>query len=320
VTIASLESLPPNQDIHLWADYVELLCMTDLDGVLSKSDLIDRVLERRTIDQSASDSAEPAGPVSQSAADHMAARAEDIFQHLEYRAAAFGSSYPFTLESASLLGRAGRMTARRKLYLFLLLASSLRLVKKSSRFAVTREFERLGQAALRAWLPKRASVYLFGTSAPRGSRYHGALFSKLSRLASDISERLLLDENDLRAGDAGDAGADIVGWLPLGDSNRSRMVVLAQATCQMDWTGKQHQSSANAWRPLITFAAEPANVLLIPYCYRGGDGSWHINRTIQNTILVDRLRLTRILDASRVISESVGTVVDEALAFREPLT
>lgn len=316
----SLEKLPPKQDVHLWADYVELLTMTNVDGEVSRADLVDRIKERRSIDPAADEATDPDAPIVEPVTDTLVTKAENVFRHLAFRAGAFGPSYPFRLSSATVLARVGQMTRRRRLYLFLLLASSLRYTKPSSQAILTRDFERLGREALAAWLPSAASVHLFGTSAPRGSRYYGQLFRKLTKLASDISERLLLDEDELNAGDHGDAGADIVAWVAVGDTNKSRLIVLAQATCQFDWTGKQHQSGANAWRPLMTFAAEPANVLLIPYCYRKGDGTWHVNHTIQNTILVDRLRLIRILDASHVLTNSAKEVVTEALAFREPLT
>jgi hypothetical protein len=319
VAIESLEKLPPNLDVHVWADYVELLAMANVDGEVSRSDLVDRIKERRSIDPGADEAAAPDAPVVEPVSDTLLARADEIFRHLAYRQGAFGASYPFRISPKGVLIRAGRMTSSRRLYVFLLLASALRYTTASSRGSVTKDFERLSRDAIAAWLPRRAQVHIFGTSAAWGSRYHGQLFRKLTKLASDLSERLLLDEEDLRSGDHGDAGADIVAWLAVGDENRSRLIVLAQATCEMDWTAKQHQSAAPAWRPLMQFAAEPANVLLIPYCYRKGDGNWFMNRTIQNTILFDRLRLTRIVDGDRVLTPRAAGIVTEALAFRERL-
>src|SRR5687768_11122497 len=36
----------PKFDVHVWADYVELLCLFNVDGEISRIDVVDRVRER----------------------------------------------------------------------------------------------------------------------------------------------------------------------------------------------------------------------------------------------------------------------------------
>jgi hypothetical protein len=46
-------TVPPKpSQTHLCVDYAELLCLLDVDGTLSKSDLLDRIAEGRDISPS----------------------------------------------------------------------------------------------------------------------------------------------------------------------------------------------------------------------------------------------------------------------------
>jgi hypothetical protein len=116
----------------------------------------------------------------------------------------------------------------------------------------------------------------------------------------------------------GDAGADVVGWFPLGDRNRSAMLFLAQATCLADWRDHQHHASAETWRQLISFKAAPANVLVIPQCFRRADGGWAFSQQIANSVLIDRVRLVFLLDGSPpALGQKARETLNAALAYRE---
>jgi len=212
------------------------------------------------------------------------------------------------------------MTAPRKLYSFLLLAASLRCIEVSERSVFTRGFERVSAAALKAWLPRQAQVHIFGTSAERSARYRGTLQRKLQRLADDLSERLLLTDDQFRRGDAGDAGGDVVAWLPLGDENNSRLVLIAQATCEVNWEHKQHEAGHAVWRGIMTFAAPHANVMFVPFCFRNPDGEWFWSRWIHESILIDRVRLLWLLKGQAAsLTAAPYDLVDRALAYREEI-
>jgi hypothetical protein len=110
-------------------------------------------------------------------------------------------------------------------------------------------------------------------------------------LAKDLDEKLLLTKRDVRRGDTGDAGADVVAWLGLGDKKSSRLIILAQAACGRDWERKQHESGVESWGSVIHFTAAHTNVVAIPYFFRSSDGEWAWRRSIHGTVLVDRQRL-----------------------------
>ena len=338
--ISNLESIPDTREVHQWADYVELLCLANPDGLVSKADLLDRWAERTDVGESdvaaalepdeepeeAEDTAEMFGPVETGTVGGRAAQhdrrvrmADDIFRHLTYRRATFGNAYPFEFTTGGALQRRENLTVRRKLYSFLLLASSLRYVRASARASITKGFEQLSASAMKSWLPKHAEVHVFGTSAGVNARYKGTLKAKLERLAKDLAETLLLSEDDFRRGDTGDAGADVVAWFSVGDANSGLVVFLAQATCQADWKDKQHESGHDAWRKVMTFTTLHNNVMFIPFCFRQPDGAWSWPRNIQGSILIDRVRLFWIL---RKLAEPLPAaplqLVDSALAFREP--
>lgn len=300
----------------MWADYVELLCLANQDGSVSKADLIDRILERRSIE--IPDEAEGVPGAGGTRADRLRGEIDDIFRHLEFRVGAFETAYPFVVSRRTTLGRR-RPTARRSLYVFLLLSANLRYIPTNRRSALSTEFERFSLRALRRWLAPAATIHPFGTASPSGSRYSGPKLARIERLAQDLGETVQPDI-ELRPGDSGDGGADIVGWFPTGDRNPSHMSFLAQATCLSDWTDHQHHASFEAWRPFISFTAIPVNVLLIPQCFRKADGSWFMRHQIRSSVLIDRVRLQAILaEKPLTLGASATALVQDALEYREAL-
>lgn len=215
----------------------------------------------------------------------------DVFDHLAYRATIFTTRYPFRLNQPRTTLRKRPMARRHSIYLFLLLASSLPHIARAWYAPVTRGFEQLVAQALRRWLSVAAEVHVFGTSGYGSSRYTGGLFRKLQLLSQDLNEQLLLTRADVRRGDTGDAGADVVAWLGLGDRNSSRLVILAQAACGQDWIKKQHESGDETWSPVMRLTAPHTNVIAIPYFFRSSNGEWAWRRYIRNSVLIDRQRL-----------------------------
>jgi hypothetical protein len=242
-----------------------------------------------------------------------AATADDVFRHLVYRSGTFGSAYPFELDEEGAIRRR-RVSDRRRLYVFLLLASSLGYLEKPRRSGLTRDFELLAVDAMRTWLPGLAQVHPFGTARSLGSRYSGSLEKKLERFATDVGERSVLQEGDLLSGDVGDLGGDVVSWLPLGDERGSIPIFIGQATCNHSWRNKQAEPSYARWKKVIEFGVMTNAVFFIPFCFRKPDGTW-FRRLWVDTILLDRVRLMWLL--SRQLPEiRLPALVDEALAFR----
>ena len=327
--LENLHKLPRSQESHLWADYVELLCLANLDGEASQADVLDRVRAGQDLVRERADPRDGGGPAASAEemahaefSDKEVEKVKDWFRHLEYRQRAFEGFYPFTLsEDGHTLLRLAPMTQRRKLYVFLLVASNLRCIKKGYWNKITAAFEYASRDALRSYLPDGAKTYVFGKNMlNRGGRYSGRLWDKINRLAEDLVEKVLVSEDEFGPSDTGDHGLDVVGWVPIGDTAPGFLLVFSQCTCNMDWHEKQWQSSRLNWDPVITFTSPPNNLVFIPYCFRNADGSWRRRRDIKRSILVDRLRLIHLLRKEYGSLRTVTfEVVNEALKYREPV-
>lgn len=299
----SLARVPDTSDIHTWADFVELRCLTDIDRVASKSDVASYVSKRRDMrkglpDYATDETDVPASP--RRAELRRAARAEDLFKQLEYRSAAFADFYPFTLDpSGDVLRRRARVTTRHKVYLFLLLAANLRVLRDKDRSAFTNAFEVVSVDALRQYMPAGSEVHLFGTNRlNRGQRYSISLcLNRIKKLAIDIRDPYAASD-DAPFRNSGDNGLDVVGWAPFVDPARGSLLVFGQCACTDDdeeWRKKQHSTSVDRWRKTINFLVNPMNVTFIPQCYRRNLGEWHNENNIENSLVIDRLRLVTLL-------------------------
>jgi hypothetical protein len=322
----ALEKFPESSDTHLWADYVELRCLTDPDLMITKSDIQAYVQKRKDLqkglsDYSDADDAEPENEDIKSAADiKRAARAEDLFKHLEYRAAAFDDFYPFTLSrDGDILRRRNRLRAKHKLYIFFLLSSNLgHINNRQYRNIFTNTFELASVTALKLYLPVGAQVYLFGKNPLNKGPYSGQLLKKIKLLAENLGEKFVGKESEFPSNDFGDNGLDLVGWIPLGDNARGVLLVFGQCSCSdEEWPAKQYLSSSALWGKTIDFIARPSNMIFIPFCYRNNTGGWHLERMIDDAVLMDRLRLLKLLRKNYFsLKELPNSLIKKALAQR----
>lgn len=316
-------SLPraSKHDMHLWVDYIELLCLVNLDRQVSKADVLDRVRERVEDlgEGEAQDEDIEEEEVSRPEInDRWDGRAEDWFRHLIYRSGAFKEFYPFeVLPSGTVIQVRKRLNVKQKLYISFLLASSL---GRYSQYQddLTRSFEKLSYPALRTCLPSHASVHIFGTSEQTG-KYKGKLWNKIKTLAEDLCETVRAKEEDFAPSDTGDNGLDVVGWVPFEDKNSGRLIIFGQCACTPNWIHKQRDSDASRWQNFISLKAPSSNMVFIPYCFRSANGTWHNESDIVGSILVDRLRFVHLLrknmDDFKV--QPSYKVVDDILSQRE---
>src|SRR4029077_14117838 len=98
----------PKYKSYKWADYIELLCIANIDGQLSKNDIIDR-LEGREKDLQEADAddleeleelekEDNENPTRRSEiADKWSTHLADWFKILNLRNALYGNSYPFDI-------------------------------------------------------------------------------------------------------------------------------------------------------------------------------------------------------------------------------
>jgi hypothetical protein len=326
--LLGLESLPRHRDTARYADYVELLCLANADLTISRADFIDRWQERRDLGETAAvaedevddtnEDGEPSAGVGQGErSDWRVRMTDDVFRQLAYRLDAFAECYPFEMPSRTNLLRKSDLTDDHRLYVFLLLAASQSHVRDAECRQLRRAFERLTADVLRALLPAGAEVHVFGTSASLGERFHGAIYPKLSLLASDMAEYLHATKDEFDERDVGDAGLDVVGWIPLGDTVPNPIAFFAQSATGTDWIDKQHQSGADAWRSILMLHATPANLICIPHCWRTANGGWPKPHEIHNSVVLDRVRVMNTLCGKGRLDSVPYDLVDRAIAYTE---
>jgi hypothetical protein len=268
--ITSLERLPRVGLRHTWADYVELLCLFNLDREISKDVLIDRFREGKdtgeTIDDETDDDTgtvddtdtvkdeeTTAGEENLPIDERLNTKAEDLFRHLKYRESAFGKSYPFAVDMTRRRMVLRRNTNASRLYLFLLIASNLRYFTTLTP-QITRDFEELSKLALEKLLPANGFVHLFH-GAGKSGRYKGKLFQKLTVLSSDLFESMTVGADDFDENDVGDGGLDLVAWVPMNDGSPGVLLCFGQCACTDKWVKKQRETMAV--HEVMTLKAHP---------------------------------------------------------------
>jgi len=336
--LKGLESIPPTSNSHEIADYIELLCLVSQDGRVSKADVIDLVRERvedlgegkptdlpdiedeELIEDQGLDKPEDAGPIV--ANDKWEERINDWFKNLDYRVRSFAESYPFRLiKNGTVLVLRGsklRMNQQRKLYVFLLLASNLRYFTKPDQTSIASIFEVASWHALARYLPGDAKVYMFGRHALNTGNYSGSLWGKVNRLAADIGEKVVCEKSDFKPTNTGDAGLDLVGWLPFehtsDEMTRGFLLAFGQCACATNWPKKQYETHYDTWKNYISFTAYPFRLTFIPYCFRDATGDWFDWTKIGMTVLVDRPRLMNLIGTSpKKLKPHIARHVDDVL-------
>lgn len=313
----NLEHLPSaSVDSHIWADYIELLSLFNVDGIVDKSDLLDRIRDRpglgeiEPLEKELLDDTGPSAEDDETGADSFVperSRAElndkwesqayAWFAHLKYRRATFSDFYPFIIsDTDDGLTRCDPLTEKHKLYIFLLLLSNLRYFK-AHESAFTSAFEILSWEVLKCCLPDSADVHVFSRNPHADAHYKGLnLWGKIKKLEGDLRESIEVAKAEFKPKDTADNGLDLVGWVPFGDTNNGLLIVFAQCACTLKWPAKQSESSAHHWRGTFRLKVPPSNMVFIPFCFRKSDGTWFNEHDIHGeTILIDRGRLLYML-------------------------
>ncbi len=294
-------------NIHLWADWVELLCISNSDGVTTEAIVRKRCIEERDGDVEAADALAEELEAEAVAEDDLDVVEDDKldaevrgwFGHLKMRAELFGDAYPFIVADDALAVRAEH-TATQLLYVALLMMSNLgNFPKKKVQPNLTAGFEWLSLHVFRQLLPANAQTHLFRGSQRYPSEFTGKLWPRLQKLAHVLGEQVKLAEAEVSATNTGDKGLDLIGWLPLPDKAPGRLILFGQCACTEDWTSKQHSISAGRWRNRISLKSNPMSVVFIPFCQRGPEQSWHQHDDMDDTcIFMDRFRLLHLLSAT----------------------
>jgi len=300
--LINISKLPTGVHIHVWADYVEISCLIDPDLTFLKSMLsddyneaLDQDVELVEDDENISKSPDRLT----SPNDARETLYSDIFLHLKYRSSVFGEMYPFEIKHGVRLVRKNVLSDINKLYIFFLLASHLswiddRIKQKSQ---IPQFFEYICEVALINHLPQSAKVHIFGKGKYLDPDFPKKLFKRIEVLAGLLHLSLECKEKDFDPKNSGDDGLDLVAYVPFSDADRApgQLVVFVQSACTEEWVTKQRDISFQKWSRRIKFIVAPTEVVIIPFCFRDSNGSWHKSVDVE-TILLDRVRLAHLLN------------------------
>ncbi|MBX8621669.1 hypothetical protein K4754_06475 [Pseudomonas glycinae] len=271
---------PRDWDTHSIADFGELLCLLTPDRICSRETISDQI--RDVGDSNISD-----------------VQLDDCFNNIEWRASAFGDSYPFKLQPGSKTFSAPEdLNEPQTLYALTLLCANLPFVQ-DRRGQLTDAFERLAFIALSKTMPIEATIRPFGKNE---TNYTGAKWERLNQLASHIGGYGRCQPSTFRARDSGDGGIDIASWLILDNyENRNIPSALAQCACsRSDWPAKQTEISYTRLGTYIQPTHPWMQVLFIPHCFRDNIGNWAYEGDVGMTIVYDRLRLVNLINSGEI--------------------
>lgn len=319
----SLNVLPRHAYPFLWADYIELLCLCSPNQMVSRGNLqaTEQEAEDLQVDAGAvSDEdlvafAEPmAGEIKD---DKISARWDDIAQKLQARASSF-PGWPYELDGPVLRCKYDSERADHRLYVALLVASSLRLCSKKRSGSVTSAFEEISFHWMRQSLTPLWQVRPFGAHATLPNAYVGTLRAKLEALAGDLCAKLQKEAADYDPADTGDGGIDLVAWQDIGDKRGNIPVLFGQCACSpTDWESKQLDVTAGGVESHLWTQHPGAAYCFVPHDLSSSEHKWERAAHVKRTVLVDRRRLLKLFHATNSLATlPAWDFVGEAAATR----
>lgn len=300
----------PNHLSYLQADFIEFSCLTHENNYISQSDILNLLSADADINEH-NEYNRLANDIPDNS-DLQIHRIHEWFAYLKYRENVYYKAYPFSVSyKTGLLELKNDLNHHQLLYIYLLMASSLRHFDGSARYHISSSFEVICAEAMRQYIGDKAVIKIFGKGP--SSEYSGNKYSRLSQLAVDICETLCVSEDRFASSDSADEGLDIVGWLPPLDKNPGRLLVFGQCACGLDWKEKQHSSGYDKWHRLVSLSVRPINTIFIPYCFRDASGNWYADDQIHLTLMIDRLRIMRLVDSIDYPLELLTSPVKELI-------
>jgi hypothetical protein len=317
--LPTLDKLPRHAYTFLWADYVELLCLCNSNGLVSRGNLQAQVQESEDTQNDFTEAEEDGDEdhltdAGETLHDKVSARWDDIHARLSTRELTF-PGWPFKLEPNVLRSRFSPQNEAHRLYVALLIASSLRLCHPSRCPEVTAAFEDISFQWLRHSLTQLWDVRMFGAHQTMSGTYQGTLHQKFQALANDIQGKLVKDPSDYDSRNTGDGRIDLVAWQKMGDQRGNIPIIFGQCACSpTDWESKQLDVTPAAIEAHIYAQHPGAAFCFVPHDLSASDRKWQRAHEVKRTVLIDRFRLLHLfqtLDSWKVLPK--WSFVDEAI-------
>ena len=333
--IKSLQKKPSYSQYkgYHWADYLELLCLANLDGEFSKIDTLDRLSEREDDleegtpeDIEEMDALDEEGFAAPSQRykryDHWINRIDQWFEVLKSRELRYKDNYPFTVIDNDLVLEYDENNINHKYYLFLLICSKLYLLDNATSAKFSSYYEVMSYDGLRQLLPTSFDVELFGTNELNENALFGkgvTCLDKIKNLALVLNEDTSksFKEESYPPNNFGDEGLDLLAYSETGDDLSSKIVILGQCACTEDWISKQSSSSFESWSNKIDFTTMTINAVFIPFCFRDAVGDWFDRGKIRKSFVVDRFRLIHYLAENHNFNAEIERLIGDIILNKE---
>lgn len=261
-------------ETNLFADFVELLVIFSKGDGIAYGDIQDRFF------------GEPDEKNSSERNDADEFFIDGIFSLIEERRDLYGDQYPFEVGKEQIITLKRDLTIPQKLYLFLLMASSLNIFK-SFNAEITTDFEMVSYEAIKSFLPN-AKVKSFG----KLSEYKGNAKEKIRTLANDIGLPTNYDIDCVGERNVQERGLDIVSWIPFEDNCQNKIIFFCQCACGKQFESKQHDIRRFE-HYYCFYRTKPQRTLFVPYALiNPNDGKFYHSDYIEEDYLVfERLRI-----------------------------
>ncbi len=302
---------------HIYADYVELICLFSNDFV-SQSDVIDRMQDSGEEFELPNPTDGGTGLIDTQKNDFAEKFINVVFEYIEERKIIYQSTYPFETDSEKGIKLIGKkcLSEQQKLYLYLLIASSLKSFRKLTS-AITSEFEILSESVLKSYLPAHAKVLNFANNKV----YKGNTKDKIKQLAYDINIDYDNDEiEQISDYNNKEEGLDIVAWIPFEDNNPNTIIILGQCACGKDWFGKQNETFR--YENYLKCYRQPfTHSVFMPYDLKNTKGRFGFSKDITaNHMIFERRRILYL--SNKDIFEKLKhskQIVEKSLEYQEDI-
>ncbi|WP_133240809.1 hypothetical protein [Marixanthomonas spongiae] len=289
-------------DLTAYADFLELMSLfSNSDGV-TRGDFQDRLFGTDDYDKAEN-------------RDKDENFVNSIFEKTIQRSILYSDNYPFYIEKnqSEILKLKTEFNDSSKLYLLLLACSNLNIFD-SVQPLLTREFEKVSAITLKDFLPKNAVVKEFGEN----SDYKGNTISKIKDLAKDAGLKLNEEEiNEISPYNSKEKGCDIFSWVNFGDSNKNKLIFIAQCTCQKKFESKL--SEVNRFTEYFIFYKKlPIQLFFIPFSYINQENKFeNSDKFISDYLYFERLRIVTTCKSMVFSDFQASELVDGLIAYQE---
>lgn len=320
-------SLPKkNNDPNLWADHWEFFCYISQEGIYSKQQLIDRILDENSNDPSKAiedviskeeieeitnlyseedtfeDSVDDDSRNDSRIQDKLDSKASEFLAIISDRRKNFGNSYPFVVE-LNTVKLTKNLSIQQQLYIILLCSSLMRLATPSGINKLGHHFEDLCAPVFKKLTPAKTKNLFFGSGNSNSNYFSGTFYEKVLQLCDILHVPPSPHFNERNAGvnNSGDGGLDWVGVYDFTDKQMSQPVFFGQCACGTDWIDKEFDAHISRWKNYIHFANGYLTYHFIPRNYRNVSFEWYNPLNIFDLVLVDRYRIVEMLSQDKTL-------------------